>query len=68
MQYRRGALLVFFLWSSINFQGRRGTKNRQFWPELRVSGLELKFDFIGGLEMMHKAWRSIEEVPYCFSR
>ena len=46
----------------------RGTKNRQFWPELSVSGLLLKFDFTDGFEMMHKTWRGIEEVPYCFSR
>ena len=24
--------------------------------------------FTNGYEMMHKAWSSIEEVPYCFSR
>ena len=26
------------------------------------------FEFTDGFEMMHKAWRRIEEVPYCFSR
>ena len=26
------------------------------------------FEFTNGYEMMHKAWRIIEEAPYCFSR
>ena len=29
---------------------------------------QLQFEFTNGYEMMHKAWSSIEEVPYCFSR
>ena len=37
------------------------------WPKLGVSGLYLQFEFTNGYEMMHKAWSSIEEVPYCFS-
>ena len=28
----------------------------------------LKFEFTNGYEMMHKAWSTIEEVPYCFAR
>ena len=44
-----------------------GSKNC-FWPKLGVSGLELQFEFTNGYEMMHKAWSSIEKVPYCFSR
>ena len=32
------------------------------------SGLQLKFEFTDGFEMMHKAWSSIEEVSYYFSR
>ena len=28
----------------------------------------LQFEFTNGYEMKHKAWSSIEEVPYCFSR
>ena len=27
-----------------------------------------QFELINGYEMMHKAWSSIEEVPYCISR
>ena len=45
-----------------------GTKNRRFWPELSVSGLLLQFEFINGLEMMHKALCRVEELPYNFSR
>ena len=26
------------------------------------------FEITNGYEMMHKAWSSIEEVPYCFSK
>ena len=46
----------------------RGSKNRLIWPKLAVSGLYLQFGITDGLEMMHKAWSSIEEVPYCFLR
>ena len=28
----------------------------------------LQFGITDGYEMMQKAWSSIEEVPYCFSR
>ena len=51
---------------SVKFEGHTGQKISPFWPELRVSGLLLPFEFTNGFE--HKAWRSIEEVPYCFSR
>ena len=43
-------------------------KKFRFWPKLGVSGLYLQFEFTNGYEMMHKAWSSKEEVPYCFSR
>ena len=29
--------------------------------------IKLQFEFTDGFGMMHKAWHSIEEVPYCFS-
>ena len=38
----------------------------RIWPRLGVSRLKLQFEFTNGYEMMHKAWSSIEEVPYCF--
>ena len=44
-----------------------GSKNRRIWHKLGVSVL-LKFESTNGYEMMHKAWSSIEKVPYCFSR
>ena len=53
--------------SYVKFQGHTAKKNRWFWPKLGVSGLELQFEFPDGFEMMHKAWCSIEEVPYYFS-
>ena len=64
MLLRRGALLFF----KVNRQISRlhGTKNHQIWPRLGVSGLSLQFKFTNGYEMLHKAWSSIKEVPYCF--
>ena len=29
---------------------------------------ELQFQFTNGYEIMHEAWSSIADVPYCFSR
>ena len=43
-----------------------GSKNHRIWPKLAVSGLQLQFEFTNGYEMMHKAWSSIKEMPYCF--
>ena len=45
-----------------------GSKNRRFWSKLGVSGLYLQFGITDASEMMHKAWSSIEEVPYCLWR
>ena len=55
-----------FSMSSVKFQGNTGQKNRQLWPELGVSGLNLQFGFTDGYEMMRRAWSSIEKVPHCF--
>ena len=63
---RRGALL--FLKVIRQILRSHGSKNRRIWPKLGVSGLLLQFEFTNGHEMLHKAWSSIEEVPYCFSR
>ena len=63
---RRGALLFFKVIRQISRS--HGSKNRLFWPRLGVSGLWLQFEFTNGYEMLHKAWSSIEEVPYCFWR
>ena len=66
MLRRRGALLFFMVIRHISRS--HGAKNCRIWPRLGVSGLLLQFEFINGYEMPHKAWSSIEEVPYCFSR
>ena len=63
---RRGALLFFKVIRQISRS--HGSKNRRIWPRLGVSGLQLQFEFTNGYKMLHKAWSSIEEVPYCFSR
>ena len=63
---RKGALLFFKVIRQI--ARSHGSKNRWFWPKLGVSGLYLQFGITDGYRMIHKAWSSIEEVPYCFSR
>ena len=65
-QHRRGVLLFFEVIHQISRS--HGTKNRRFWPEMSVSGLQLQFEFADGFEMKHKVWYSIEEVPCSFSR
>ena len=54
MLLRRGALLFFKVIRHISRS--HGAKNRR------------PVKFTNGYEMLHKAWSSIEEVPYCFSR
>ena len=49
-------------------QSHRVKKKCQIWTRLAVSRLYLQFEFNSGYEMINKAWRSIEEVPYRFSR
>ena len=46
----------------------RGQKSRSQRPKPKLAVCGLQFEFTDGYEMMHKAWCSIEEVPYCFSR
>ena len=58
----------------------RATWSQLKISKLRITGLlwrestgdrwlpsQLQFEFTHGSEAMHKAWCSIEEVPYCFS-
>ena len=66
MLLRRGALLFFKVIRQI--PRSHGAKNRRIWPRLGVSGLKLQFEFTNGYKILHKAWSSIEEVPYCFWR
>ena len=54
--------------SFVKWQGHTAKKNHRFWPKLGVSGLQLQLEFTDGYEIMHRAWSSIVEVPYCFSR
>ena len=66
--YCSGEVPYCFSRSSVKFQGHTAEKNHRFWPKLGLSRLQLQFEFTHGFEMMHKAWSSIEEVPYFFSR
>ena len=66
IEHRRGALL--FLKVIRQISRSHGSKKRRIWPRLGVSGLLLQFEFTNGYEMMHKAWSSIEKVPYWFLR
>ena len=50
------------IWSS------HGSKYRRIWTNLGVSGLYIQFEVTNGYQMMHTAWSSMEEMPYCFSR
>ena len=58
--------LIIFQGHPSNFKVTRdnilkiSTRIERFWTVIQ-------FEFTNGFEMMHKAWRSIEEVPYCFS-
>ena len=63
IMFWRGALLFFKVIRQISRS--RGAKNCRIWPRLSVFRLYLQFEFTNGYEMLHKAQRSIEEVPYC---
>ena len=54
--------------SSINFQGHTGQKIANFYPNWVFPDCNFSLNSPDGFEMMHKAWCSIEEVPYCFPR
>ena len=66
MLLRRGALLFLKVIRQISWS--YGSKKRRIWLRLGVSGLLLQFEFTNGYEIIHKAWSSIEEMPYCFWR
>ena len=53
-------------WKRSEVKGHSHRGQNKFCPNLGVSRLQLQFKFTGGYKMMHKAWSSIEEVPYCF--
>ena len=52
--------------SSDKFQGRTALKIVEFGPNLAFPDCNSQFEFTNGYRMMHKAWSSIEEMPYCF--
>ena len=63
---RRGSLLFFkVIWQIAR---SHSYNNHPFLPELGISKLWLKFEFIDGYEMLHKTWSVIQEVPNFFSR
>ena len=57
---KRGREVPYCFWKVVRHTG----KNRQFWPELSVVGLQLKFEITDGFEIMHKTWCSPEEPPH----
>ena len=66
MLLRRGALFSFKVIRQISRS--HSSKNCRIWPRLGVSGLLLQFEFSNGYKMLHKAWNSKGEMPYCFQR
>ena len=66
-QHRRGGVLFFKVIHQIS-RSHGTKKSGQFLPKLSVSRLQIQFEFTDGFEIEHKAWRSMEEVPYCFLR
>ena len=65
MLLRRGALLFFKVIHQITRS--QGSKNRRIWPKLAFPDCNSSLnEFTSGYKMMHKAWSSIEEVPYFF--
>ena len=63
-----GEVPYWFWSSSVNFQGHTALKIVKFDPDWAFPDSKLQFEFTNGYEMLHKAWSSIEEVPYCFWR
>ena len=54
--------------SYVKFQGHTALKIIEFDPNWAFYGQQLQFEFTDGYEMLHKAWNSKGEVPYCFPR
>ena len=54
--------------SSVKFQGHTALKSVAFDQDWAFPDSYLQFEFTNGYEMMHTAWSSLEEVPYCFWR
>ena len=54
--------------SSVKFQGHTALKIVEFDPDWSFPDCYSHFEFTNDSEMMHTAWSSIEDVPYCFLR
>ena len=54
--------------SSVKFQGHTGQKKSLILAQVGHFRPVTQVEFTDGYEIMHQAWSSIEEVPYCFSR
>ena len=65
MLFRRGALLFFKVIHQISRS--EGSKNRRIWPKLAFPDCNSSLNSPMATKW-NKAWSSIEEVPYCFSR
>ena len=61
-------VLYHFSRSTIKFQGHTALKIAEFDLNWAFPDCNSSFNTPMVREMMHKAWSSIEEVPYCFSR
>ena len=57
-----------FWGSSVKFLGHTAKKIVDFDPNLAFPDCNLSLNSPNGYKMMHKAWSSIEEVPYSFAR
>ena len=62
--HRRGILLCFYVICEI--AKSHGPKYWRFGSSSNFSRWQLKFEFMDGYDMAHKASRSKEEAPYCF--
>ena len=54
--------------SYVKLQGHTALKIVDFDPNWAFPDCTSSLNFTDGYEMMHRAWCSIVEVPYCFSR
>ena len=53
---------------SVKFQGYTALKIVEFDPNWAFPDCNSQLEFINGYEMLHKAWNSKGEMPYCFPR
>ena len=52
--------------SSLKLQVGPALKIVEFDPNCAFPDYNSQFEFTNGYEMMHKAWSSMKEMPYCF--